>query len=54
MIEGAKEMYGSVKVWVKNPKSAWWNDKIKATIGERMLLGRRFFLKRQKKFIGVY
>ena len=29
-VESAKEVCGSVRVGGKNPKSAWWNDEIKA------------------------
>ena len=30
MIESAKEVYGSMRVGGENPKSLWWNDKVKA------------------------
>ena len=30
MVETAKEVYGSMRVEGKNPKSMWWNDEIKA------------------------
>ena len=30
MVESAREVYGSVRVEGKNPKSLWWNDEVKA------------------------
>ena len=32
MAESAREVGGSVRVWGRNPKSVWWNDKVKAAI----------------------
>ena len=32
MLENAREVYGSVRVGGKNPKSVWYNDKIKAAV----------------------
>ena len=32
MGESAREVCGSVRVWGKDPKSMWWNDKIKAAV----------------------
>ena len=30
MVESAREVYSSVRVGGKNPKSMWWNDEVKA------------------------
>ena len=38
MVESAKEVFGSVRVWEKNPKSVWWNDKVKAVVKRKMVL----------------
>ena len=48
MVEGAREVCGSVRVGGKNPKSVWWNDKVK---GERRLVGRcwQLAMEKQKK-----
>ena len=32
MVENVREVCGSVKVVVKNPKSVWWNNEVKATV----------------------
>ena len=32
MVESAREVYGPMKVEGKNPKSAWWNDEVKAAV----------------------
>ena len=32
MVESAREVYGSVKVGGKNPKSVWWNDEAKSAV----------------------
>ena len=32
MVESAIEVYGSVRVGGKKPKSVWWNDEIKALV----------------------
>ena len=31
-VENAREVYGSVRVRRKNPKSVWWNDEIKTAV----------------------
>ena len=31
-VESAREVCGSGRGWAKNPKSAWWNDEIKAAV----------------------
>ena len=46
MVESAKEVFGSVRVEGKNPKSAWWNDEIKAAVEERCW---QLVVRRQKK-----
>ena len=32
MVESAREVCGSVKVWGKTPKSVWWSDEIKTAV----------------------
>ena len=32
MVESAREVCSSVRVGGKNPKSVWWNDKIKVAV----------------------
>ena len=32
MVESAREICGSVRIRVKNPKSEWWKDEIKAAV----------------------
>ena len=32
MVESVKEVSDSVKVEIKNPKSVWWNDDVKAAV----------------------
>ena len=32
MVESVRELYGSVRVGGKNPKSVWWNDEIKTEV----------------------
>ena len=32
MLESARDVYGSVRVGEKNPKSVRWNDEIKTTV----------------------
>ena len=32
MMQSAREVCRTVRVGVKNPKSVWWNDEIKAAV----------------------
>ena len=32
MVESARELCGSMRVGVKNTKSVWWNNKVKAAV----------------------
>ena len=32
MVESAREVYGSVRIGGKNPKSVWWNDEIEDAV----------------------
>ena len=38
MIESAREGCGSVSLGGKNPKSVWWNDKVKAVVKRKEVL----------------
>ena len=41
MVESVREVCGSVKVGVGNPKSVWWNDEVKAAVKRKEVLGTR-------------
>ena len=38
MVESSREIFGSVKMGVKNPKSVWWNNEVKDTVRRKELL----------------
>ena len=39
-MESAREVYGSLTVGEKNPKSVWWNDEIKAAVRRKKTVWR--------------
>ena len=51
IVESAREVFGSVKVWEKNPKSVQWNDKVKAAVKRKEDAWKvlQLAMKRQKK-----
>ena len=38
IVETAREVCGSMRVGRKNPKSVWWNDKIKTAVRRKVVL----------------
>ena len=38
IVESTREVYGSVRIGRKNPKSVWWNDAIKAAARRKEVL----------------
>ena len=41
MVESAKEVWSSVRVGGRSPKSVWWNDEIKATVKRKEAAWKR-------------
>ena len=54
MVEGAREVCGSVRVGGGNPKSVWWNNQEKAVVKIKEAAWCLEIYKKEKKLKGVY
>ena len=51
MVKSAREVYGSVRIEGKNPKSMWWSDEVKAVVRRKEAAWKEVLplaMKRQK------